>query len=193
MAYVIDKTRFQRAMRERGFRSLEQLVRFAGVHRNTAHYYLAGAPVVPPKLEKLLDSIGLQPGDCFVPAKTAKQQHLTRVAAVVDQLVIQHPRCCYVLFGSRATGQASQWSDFDIGVYSSTKLPLKTFLALMKRKETLAEDLPVEIQLVNLNHADHAFLRGIMPGLRFMGGLYGEFLTLKEHINGFEQQASTGD
>ncbi len=52
---------------------------------------------------------------------------------VADQLVGYH----VLLFGSRATGQATARSDFDLGVIGATPLPLSVFYRVADQFEVL--------------------------------------------------------
>lgn len=59
------------------------------------------------------------------------------------------------LFGSRASGQARKFSDFDIGIKGKKLLPLKT-IALIK--EALEDsDLPFEVDVIDLARATEKF------------------------------------
>ena len=59
------------------------------------------------------------------------------------------------LFGSRASGQARKFSDFDIGIKGKEPLSLKT-IALIK--EVLEDsDLPFEVDVIDLAGATEKF------------------------------------
>jgi predicted nucleotidyltransferase len=60
-----------------------------------------------------------------------------------------------ILFGSRAVGTARDRSDFDLGVFGATTLPLKRFYEI----EDALEDLPTlyRIDWVDLNRASERF------------------------------------
>lgn len=59
------------------------------------------------------------------------------------------------LFGSRASGNARERSDFDVGVLGDRPLPLKTFYEI----EDIFEELPTlyRIDWVDLNRASPEF------------------------------------
>jgi len=73
-----------------------------------------------------------------------------------------------VLFGSRATGNARERSDFDVGILGYAPLPLKTFYQL----ENLFEEIETlyRIDLVDLNRVSSEFHR---EALKKTEALYG--------------------
>lgn len=59
------------------------------------------------------------------------------------------------VYGSRATGRARQWSDWDIGVMGKTEVPLR---ALSEVSTELEEsDLPVNVDVVDFAHVSERF------------------------------------
>ena len=72
------------------------------------------------------------------------------------------------LFGSRATGKARERSDFDIGVYGRSRLPLKTFYRisdLLDEVETLCR-----IDWVDLHETSARFRDAALTNARVLHG-----------------------
>ncbi|MBL7661305.1 nucleotidyltransferase domain-containing protein [bacterium] len=175
--YIIDSQKFNSALERAGYDSLSELASRIGVHRNTLHHYLSGTSVFPDSLNKLFFALAVEPEDII--AKPKKQYTLELVVPIVDAILKKYPECCLVLFGSRARGGAKQFSDFDLGVYCEKGLAHADYRCLVEIKEKLSEDLPIFIDLVNLNKADDNFLKSIGPGMKFLGGRLSDWLKLQ--------------
>jgi len=179
--FVLDTTRFREAVKEKGYRSLGELARSLGIHRNTIHFYLSGHRVFPSQFEKMIRSVGLVPvealvekGEKFVPAE--------ELAPVVDQLHQEFPSITFVLFGSRTKGRAHRYSDWDVGVFSHHGIAHPFYRKLLRRKDELVESLPLMLELVNLNRADPAFLRGISKNWIFLTGSQQDWVELQRGV-----------
>lgn len=60
------------------------------------------------------------------------------------------------LFGSRASGKAKKWSDYDIGIKGQQKLSYST---LSKIESNLEEsDIPYQVDIIDLNRVSEKFL-----------------------------------
>lgn len=61
----------------------------------------------------------------------------------------------FFVFGSRATGQPSKWSDFDIGIQGETKVPLAKLSAI---KGDLEESsIPYKVDVVDFSRLPEKF------------------------------------
>lgn len=59
------------------------------------------------------------------------------------------------LFGSRASGRAKKWSDFDIGIEGKSSIPLKTLTQIEVDLEE--SDIPYIVQVVDFNRVSDKF------------------------------------
>ncbi|RIL10329.1 MAG: hypothetical protein DCC75_04575 [Proteobacteria bacterium] len=150
--------------------SVGELANLIGVHRNTLQHFLAGNAVLPESINKLLWALRLNPATAFKKQQPAVADAWAPIAEVLDKLQKRYPDIAFVLFGSRATGSARKYSDFDIGVYKLKELGFEQYLQMVQLKDQLAENSPYIIDLVNLNSADEEFLRSIMLESRFITG-----------------------
>ncbi|MBI2981435.1 MAG: nucleotidyltransferase domain-containing protein [Deltaproteobacteria bacterium] len=149
------------------------------IHRNTIHYYLSGHRVLPPALEKMLESLGLKPSEVLIERKKDDSETFKKVAAVVDQLHQEFPSITFVLFGSRTQKRAHRYSDWDIGAFSKNGLPHPVYRKLRGRKEEIIESLPFMIDLVNLNRAPLSFLQERSKNWLFLTGSQLDWIELQ--------------
>lgn len=61
------------------------------------------------------------------------------------------------LFGSRATGKASRWSDYDVGVLGQEKIPLATLAQIEEELEN--SSLPYRVEVVDFKRVTDRFAR----------------------------------
>lgn len=181
-SYVIDPNKFQQALASSGYSSIQSLAQELGLHRNTIHHFLSGASVFPESVAKILGALGIEPSDLI--KKDKKEYGLETIAGLVDALLERKRDMCVVLFGSRGRGTSKRFSDYDLGVYSQHGIDHEIYLKLISCKEEKAEDLPVTVDLVNLNRADRKFLLGIGGDMRFLGGRLSDWLALKGGCHG---------
>lgn len=89
----------------------------------------------------------------MTPEKKIKEE-IRKVCALMESDL---PGYRVVLFGSRAAGTARERSDFDVGVFGDSPLPLRTFYKM----EDLLEEIPTlhRIDWVDLNRVSPEFRR----------------------------------
>ncbi|MBN2359758.1 MAG: nucleotidyltransferase domain-containing protein [Deltaproteobacteria bacterium] len=184
----MDPSAVRRAAKERGYRSLQELATAAGLHRNTVHYYLSGKPVLPAKLERLLDQLGLPIEQAIVRVDPDPARGLEQIAPLVDRLHERFPEAALVLFGSRARRTAGRYADWDIGVYRRDGLDHGQYRAMRVLVAEAAEALPVAVDLVNLNRAPAGFLRQISRSWLFLAGRQGDWLRLQAEVSRGRQE-----
>ena len=175
--YALDNKKLSEAIKAKGYRSFSEVAKKIGVHRNTLSNLITGQSVFPKSLTMLFEFLDLD-GRQYI-SLTQEGFTVDSIAFLVDALLGVHPRCCIVLFGSRARGDNKKFSDFDLGIYSSQKLTHKEYLKLIEVKEEVCEDFPATVQVVNLNRADSGFLEQISQDIRFLGGRMSDWLALK--------------
>ncbi len=59
--HILNSSRFEARLKEKGYKSLSELALSLGMHRNTLHYYLRGQPVFSHKLEKIFEALDINP------------------------------------------------------------------------------------------------------------------------------------
>ncbi len=72
------------------------------------------------------------------------QRHLEQVKAILARRV---PLCEVRAFGSRVSGQAKPWSDLDLAVMTTSRLPFEVLAAL--RYDFEESDLPFPVDVVD--------------------------------------------
>ncbi len=177
--FIVDTERFHRALKEKGYRSVKELAENLGVHRNTIHHYLSGRAVLPAAFERIITALGVTPAEILVAKPEAKPLLHPGIATLIDQLHLEFPNVTFVLFGSRATGRAKKYSDWDLGVFSSDGIDHALYRKIARRKDDLAEDLPYFVDVVNLSCADASFLREASRGWTYLTGLQQDWAELQ--------------
>lgn len=183
MQYVIDQDKFEQGVRDAGFRSVSALAQRLGVHRNSLYHYLSGKNgVYPTVLSNAFELLGIEPSEVIIRDSRRDRYDLKVISPLVDRLQSKYSVGCYILFGSRSKKTHKEFSDFDIGLYASNKIAHDVYFDLVEYTAVLAEDLPVEVQLVDLSSATDEFLLEAIPGAKFLGGSLTNWLALKERI-----------
>ena len=81
-----------------------------------------------------------------------------QVLQIIKEIVFRHiPPNKYkvFVFGSRVSGRAGKWSDYDIGIEGEEKVPTRS---IMDIREALEEsDLPYFVDVVDFNEVDEDF------------------------------------
>lgn len=180
--HILDTSRFQRAMKEKGFRSISELAHHLGVHRNTIHYYLSGRPVFPANFERLLKVLDLKPEEILLEKGEGASLPLQEIAPLIDELQSDFPKVTFVLFGSRVRRRAHKYSDWDIGVFSKDGIPHALYRRIGQHMDDLVEDLPFMVDVVNLNLADNSFLREASKDWTFLAGQLKDWLELQRKV-----------
>lgn len=176
--YFMDIESIEKVALDRGFRSLSAVAQKIGLHRNTFRNFSDQQSILPQSLTKLFDYLKVD-GRNFIRASRSEDP-VGAISKYVDALLDMHKDCCIVLFGSRARNRSKKFSDFDLGVYSEKLLSHAQYRALVEHLETVSEDFPYQIQLVNLSKADKDFLTKISPDLQLLGGKMTEWISLKK-------------
>ena len=177
--HILDKKRFLEVLKAKGYRSIGDFAGAIGVHRNSIHHYLSGNGVFPEVIEKILSTLNVKPFDIIKQKEVAQKVDLEAVASLIDELNSHFPNCTFVLFGSRAKGIASKYSDWDIGVYAKDGLPHAKYRDIVMLKDEFIEDEPFLVDIVNLNRADDDFMRDISRNWQFLSGRLSDWIDLQ--------------
>jgi len=166
----LDAERLRLAMEERGISSTKELAAVLGVHRNTISNYLTGKTTVPVVLGKMLDYLDIDPAEVFFRTTHRRQVPALAIMDLVNMIYQTCPKAVVVLFGSRARGTATRYSDYDLGIFRIDALDFSTYSRLLDLVgEWNSKSLEV-VQLVHLGQADSAFLQRVAEDLVFLAG-----------------------
>jgi len=184
--YIISPTLFEKRFKKMGFKSIGQLAKQLGIHRNTIHYYLSGHSVFPQNLSHLFDLLDLKPHDILIKKEGTVSTPIKKIAPIINTLQRDFPGITFVLFGSRAKSKETPYSDFDIGIFSKKGIPHETYRLMRQNVGELEETFPYHIDLVNFNNADISFLKNALKGAIFLGGFLVDWTHLTEEVLGGE-------
>lgn len=177
MQYQIDTDKLQKAMFDSGYSSVAELAKSLGLHRNSLYGYFNGKlSAFNSSIEMVFKALEIEPFEVI----TKVGYDLSLVADLLDSLIQENSSVCYVLFGSRASGTHKRFSDFDIGVFSQANIGVYEYSKLLDISEDLSEDLPVEVDLVDLSAAEQFFLDNIILDSEFLGGSFKQWINFKK-------------
>lgn len=178
--HALDPEKFSKALKQSRIKSILELSRRVGLHRNTINHYLAGHSVYQAGYEKICTFLKKTPDDLV---KKEKKSFLTpELAQFVDTLHHGFPHISFVLFGSRARSTFKKFSDWDIGFFSSQKISHADHLRLLRLKGEFLENSLEFIDLVNLNRADRDFLISCRNDLIFLTGSLSDWRNLQKRF-----------
>lgn len=174
--YELDSKKLTDTIKASRFKSISKLAQSIGVHRNTiSHFLKEGVSVIPESLTKLFSALGKDAREYII----LKDGGRVDIAFIVDCILDLNPKCCVVLFGSRARGSYRKFSDYDIGIYSREGINHETYCNTINKVEEITEDFPYLVQVVNLNRADQSFMNNIRSDMIFLGGRMTDWLEVK--------------
>lgn len=165
--YALNIEALKTAVRKRGFRGIKPFLEHIGLHRNTLDRFARGASVLPRSVEQVVSSLNIPIEQALV---RTTQNPADPIMPLVEEIHRNHPNTSLFLFGSRARGRNRKYSDFDLGVYSRTGIPLKEFLRILEEKERFEEASPWTIDCVNLTNASGEFLVAIARDMTLLAG-----------------------
>lgn len=177
--YIINSSKIYTAMAEKGFKTIEELSLALGVHRNTISPYLNGTRALPDCLNRLLNILEIKASEAIIPSTQIKKQHGLDIAPLIEKMITLRPDICFILFGSRAKGNARKYSDYDIGVYSKTSLTFYEFSKLIDLTEDYKSNLHFDVNLTNFSLADDEFLKDVKSHWIFLGGNFASWIALQ--------------
>lgn len=179
-AIVLNIEAVEDAMGRRGIRSIQELARTLGYHRNTYGAYFSGHRALPEALEKLIIELEISLASVFKLARPNKRLPALPLRQLIKDLHRKNPDAAIVLFGSRARGEGRKHSDYDIGIYQEPRLSLEKYSKLLSLVAEWNENHFSTAQLVNLTNADSDFLTSIREDVMFLAGdfqAWCDFLT----------------
>lgn len=145
---------------ECGYRSVDDFARSHGIHRNTLYAYLNGAKsILSNAAMKIAESIGVDdPLELAVEipmgGSTERKLH-----AACKNVCEERPNVVCMLIGSRARGNSKPMSDYDVAFSGGmNELGADGYLNMRSELEDLIEDLPLSVDIVNLDGVSTSFL-----------------------------------
>lgn len=180
--YILDEHQFQTQLKKKGYRSISQLAKNLGIHRNTIHHYLSGNSVFPEKLDAIFLALDLDFKEAIVKRQKFTEDIAAPIAKVIDELHAKFPEATFILFGSRAQGTARKYSDWDLGVFCRKGLPHEVFCKIRRKKIEFEEKSPYFIDLINLNRGDQDFLKEVSQHWIFLTGKRQDWIELQKKV-----------
>lgn len=180
--YIINETVFYSALKKKGYKTVGELAKSLGIHRNTIHHYLSGHGVFPEAFEKIVEILDLDANEVLIKKEEKNIVPYEPIVKLIDRLCLESPDVTFVLFGSRSKGNAKKYSDWDVGVYKAGGLSHDLYRKIVRKKNDLADDLPFFVDVVNLNNADSYFIDEAAKSWIFLTGSLRGFLELQRKV-----------
>lgn len=160
--YHIDSNKLRQIIAQRGYAHLTEFARTHGFNRATLNHYLKGQGPFSESYYAICDALSVDPVSLLMPSANAPTNHLDEIMPIVKKLCAYDKGIAAVLLGSRAKKTHKKYSDWDIGVTRGTK-PISDmeFLKLRRIADDAADDLPREVDVVNLDAAPQWFINDI--------------------------------
>ena len=168
---VLDSKRLQFEIRRRGM-SVTGLAEAVGIHRNTIGNYLSGKAGLPHGLSRILDALDLTPAEVLSWDRRRRRMPGLAVSELVSALHAEAPGAAFLLFGSRARGDAKPYSDHDLGLYTGSALEFPLYSRLLDRVAAWNEESLLTAQLVDLSRAEPSFLAEVAEDAVFLAGCH---------------------
>lgn len=169
--YCLEKQKLRRLVRERGFLSMNDFAKSAGVNRATLHNYFKGAGPFSESYYNLCEKLNVDPLEILSPAISKFSHEVSEVMTVVRRICEFDKSLALCLLGSRAKKTHKKYSDWDIGVTrGSVAVSGGEFLKIKQIADDASEDLPRSVDIVNLSSAPAWFLRAIDYEPIFLAG-----------------------
>src|SRR3989338_4929904 len=163
MKYILNKEAFKKGLIERGYRGVADFAVQNRIHRNTLQKLLTGRPVFSMTFQLLVDILKVDPLALMTPVSEIKGiPHGEELRPVIGPLIRQDKKIAVVLIGSRASGKAKYYSDWDLGIVRYPE-PITgiEYLQFKNKVEEMTDNLVRSVDLVNLNQAPAWFLEGL--------------------------------
>ena len=177
--YALNIKNIRNSAKIQGYKNLKSLIEKTGLHRNVLNRYIAGAPVLPDSVTKIIRTLGLNIEKAIIWQELTDSK-LDIILPLANQIHFSYPNVSVFLFGSRSRGKARKYSDFDICVFSKNHISLDEYLKILSIKEDFEDQSSFFVDCVNLHNADKSFLKNIFPDLRLLAGYQTDLNTIKE-------------
>lgn len=153
---IINSKQLKNIMAKQGIRSFSELSRKASLHRNSLIPYLKEERDILSEVPfKISETLGVDPRLLIKEQEIQFKDQFNILPIIREYSLGIKERHCFFLFGSRASGMAKKYSDYDIayaGLDSEKGLEIKEDLLQS------FEDYPVKVDLLNFDNAPNWFL-----------------------------------
>ncbi len=185
---ILDVEALERKMKLHNIASFSELSAVAGVHRNSLQPYLKGEKSVYSSVfERICRSLKTSPSELFLDTKVLDRHGLFPILQQLWAEQSYQSVCCF-LFGSRASGKAKKFSDYDIGLSAGINITSSLdFYSVKERILIATEDLPVSIDVVDFDNAPNWFISEIDEKFSFICGNNTSFQQLLGKVNGIKK------
>ncbi len=177
--YIMSETHYlnfdklNQEIKRKGFGSIGSFLKEAGLHRNTLRRYSDNKnSIFTPAIEKIANFLKIDPLTISASGKNKNNSssEKEKILEILGELSKEN-KLAFCLFGSRARGSARQYSDWDIAVTNGEEnLKSETYLNLKELLNQATDDLPVKVDLVNIDEAPEWFLSEINYAPVFLCG-----------------------
>jgi transcriptional regulator with XRE-family HTH domain len=158
---VLDNQKFRAALNRKGIKSTLELSRLSGIHRNTLAPYLNGEKsIYSNTILELAQFLEIDPELLKVEDSSRAEIFIYDLAErFLKDFSSKYSELAVILFGSRVSGKAKKFSDYDLGVVGGNKLISSLdFLAMKEFISAHSDDFAWKVDLVNLDEAPTWFL-----------------------------------
>lgn len=189
--YGLSEEGFQRALGRLGYANVTQFAKQHGINRATLNNYLHGRGPFPDSFYAIADALQVDPLQLLAPISSESNiPKLAEIAPIIKACSEVSPLVALGLLGSRATGAAQQYSDWDLGVTGGIQqLSTKEFLHIKQIVIDLSEDLPRVVDVINLDAAPEWFLKGIHYTPNFLAGNESSWAYFMGVLHGVQKAA----
>ena len=165
----ISTERLKKIMSARGIASISELSRQSNIHRNSLSPYLKQEKSILNEVtEKIAKALQVDPLLLVERREVGSLDPFKVIPKIKKYSLSLNEKHCFFLFGSRASGLAKEYSDYDIayaGISGERGLEIKEDIL------NLFQDLPVKIDLVNFDNAPAWFYFECKPNFIFISGV----------------------
>lgn len=191
MKYVLNNKVFKRQLIEKGYTSLLEFSRATHIHRNTIKNYLSGRDVFSSAFFDIAKHLEMSPLELIMPISDSDLRiaNIDELKPVIAKIVSKDEDVAVLLMGSRAKGNLKKYSDWDIGI-TRTPNPItsKEYLRLKQLVLDAADDLPRNVDLINLDAAPFWFISKINYDPLFLDGNGESYSYFKGVLNGIKRR-----
>ena len=185
--YVLDREKLDELLKEKGYSSYLDFCEKTGIHKNTLNYYLSGRDIFSKKLYEIAQALDVEPIQ-LIKSNQPRLENIEELEGILKELA-SLSGLAIILLGSRAKGSYSRYSDWDLGVTRSGKpLTGREFLRLRGRITDIADNLPRNVDLINLDASPIWFLETINYEPIFLAGSIESFHYFKGVLYGIKQR-----
>lgn len=189
MKYVLNQGLFKKRLSEMGFTSVSEFTKKTAINRNTLLSYLAGKNVFPTTFTQIAEELKSDPLEFLLAvSESSKIQNFDEISHIIAAIAKSDKKISVLLLGSRAKGSAKKYSDWDIGITcGESPLTTEKYLHIKNMVSELSEDIPRNVDIINLDSAPSWFLKEINYNPFFLDGNNESFAHFKGVLNGIKK------